>query len=90
MPLKTNTYLNFYDGETKWIIFLIKDNDLLKKHNGIWNSVSNSIKKNLTILKKVLKTKIRSYGHEATDFHSKKVNEAGSILVITFWNFTMF
>ena len=57
MPLKTNTYLNFYDGETKWIIFLIKDNDLLKKHNGIWNSVSNSIKKNLTILKKVLKTK---------------------------------
>ena len=27
--------------------FLIEDDELLKKYNGIWNKVSNSIKKEL-------------------------------------------
>ena len=56
--------------------FLTKYDDLLKKFNGIWNKVSNSIKKELDCepiyIKKFLKTKIRSYGDEDTDFHSKK------------------
>ena len=42
-----STYVTSYDGETKQIIFLIKDDKLLKKCNDIWNKVSNIIKKNL-------------------------------------------
>ena len=42
-----STYVTGYDGETKQIIFLIKDDKLLKKCNDIWNKVSNIIKKNL-------------------------------------------
>ena len=34
-----------YDAEAKWMIFLIKYDDLLKKYNDIWNKVSNNIKK---------------------------------------------
>ena len=29
------------------MFFSIEDDELLKKYNGIWNEVSNSIKKNL-------------------------------------------
>ena len=32
---KTSAYINIYDGETKWMIFLIKGDELLKKYNGI-------------------------------------------------------
>ena len=35
---KTNTYVKSYDGETKWIYFLIGDDKFLKKHNDIWNN----------------------------------------------------
>ena len=61
---KYSDYVKHCDGETKWINFLIKDDDLLKKY--ISNKVSNSIKKELDcklIFKKhFLKTKRRSYG----------------------------
>ena len=43
MPLKTSTYVKSYDGETKWMNFLNKDGDLLKKIYHILNKVSNSI-----------------------------------------------
>ena len=62
--------------------FSIKNNDLLKKYNDIWNKVSNSIKKELDrepgYNKKFLKTKIESYGDETTDFHDKEMPRAGS------------
>ena len=32
-------------GETKYISFLIKDDELLEKYNEIWEKVKNSIKK---------------------------------------------
>ena len=38
---------NIYDVETKWMKFLIKDVDMLKKHNDTWNKVSNNIDKQL-------------------------------------------
>ena len=38
MVPKTSTYVNTYDSETKWITFQIKDYDLLKKYNSIWNN----------------------------------------------------
>ena len=31
--------------ETKYMSFLVKDNQLLEKYNEIWEKVSNSIKK---------------------------------------------
>ena len=51
--------------ETKYMSFLIKDNELLEKCNEIWGKVTNSIKKELNsesvYNKKYLKTKIKSY-----------------------------
>ena len=35
MLLKTREYVKSYDGQTKWIYFLIKDDDLLEKFNTI-------------------------------------------------------
>ena len=43
----TNAYVKSYDGQTKWMNFLIEDDDLLKKYNTIWDKVSTDIKKNL-------------------------------------------
>ena len=33
------------DEQTKWMCFLIEDNDLLEKCNTIWDKVSTDIKK---------------------------------------------
>ena len=46
MFLKTSAYVKCYDGQTKWMYFLIKGDDLLEKYNNIWNTVSADIKKN--------------------------------------------
>ena len=34
-----------YDEKTKWMYFLIEDDDLLKKYNTIWDKVNADIKK---------------------------------------------
>ena len=39
---KVSAYVKRCDDGTKWIKFLIKDEELLKKNNDIWNKVSNS------------------------------------------------
>ena len=69
------------------MMMIIKSNyyaSCLQKKNisyDIWNKVSNSIKKELDcqpICNKIfLKTKTRSYGDETTDFHTRKLPEAG-------------
>ena len=41
---KTITYVKSYVGQTKWMYFLIEDNDLLEKYNIIWGKVSAGIK----------------------------------------------
>ena len=41
---KTSAYVNYYDGKTKWIYFLIEDDDLLEKYNAIWDKVSADVK----------------------------------------------
>ena len=38
-------YLKSYDGPTKWMYFLIENNELLEKYNAIWDIVSANIKK---------------------------------------------
>ena len=42
---KTSAYVKCYDGEGKWMTFLIRDDKLMKKHKKIQNKVTNSIKK---------------------------------------------
>ena len=42
---KTGTYVKRYDDETKWMYFLIEDDEFIKKCNDIWNKASDSIKK---------------------------------------------
>ena len=44
---KTVTYEKGYDGQTKWMYFLIRDDKLLEKYNNIWGKVRADIKKNL-------------------------------------------
>ena len=42
---KSSIYVKTYDGKTKWMYFLTEDNDLLEKHDIIWDKVSVDIKK---------------------------------------------
>lgn len=78
---KTSAFVRSYDNETKFW-FLVKDVELFKKNTDYLIKVSISINKRQDCksfdIKNVLKTTIRSYGDEATDFHSKNIPEAGS------------
>ena len=42
---KTSTYIKSYDGQTKWMYFSNKNDDLLEKYNTIWDKVSADVKK---------------------------------------------
>ena len=42
---KTRTYVKSYDGQTKWMYFLIEDDDLLEKYYTICDKASANIKK---------------------------------------------
>ena len=42
---KSSAYVKRYDGQSKWMHFLIEDDDLLGKYNTIWDKVSNDTKK---------------------------------------------
>ena len=57
-----SAYIKSYDGETKWMYFLIEDGELLKTYNNIWNEVGNRIRKEFVsepiYNEKFLKTKI--------------------------------
>ena len=44
---KTSEYVNSYDGQSKWMHFLIEDDDLLEKYDTVWDKVSADIKRNL-------------------------------------------
>ena len=61
---------------------MIEDDDLLEKYNTIWDKVSADIKSELdsepVYNKEFLKTKIKSYGDEVTDFYDKEIPKVGS------------
>ena len=61
---------------------MIKDDDLLKKYNAIWDKVSADIKKEFdskpVYNKKYLKTKIKSHGDEVADFYDKEIPKVDS------------
>ena len=62
--------------------FLIEDHELLKKCNTNCNKVSSETKKEFhskpVYNKTFLKTKLNSFGDEATDFHDKEMTKGGS------------
>ena len=62
--------------------FLIEDDDLLEKYNSIRDKVSADIKKEFdsepVYNKNFLKTKIKSYGDEVTDFYDKEIPKMNS------------
>ena len=60
---KTSTYVKKYTVETKWMYFLIEDDELLEKHNDSWNKVSNSIKNNLLATPLILSDLIKRSAH---------------------------
>ena len=70
-------------------IFLIEDDDLCEKFNTIRDKVSSDIKKEFDsepVYNQIfLKTKIKSYGDDVTDFYDKeipKVNSNHTCLVV--------
>ena len=69
--LKLNEYVFWLKNLTCWKI---------NGDNDIWNKVSNSITKELDCEsiynKRFLKTKIKSYSDEATNFHTRQLLEA--------------
>ena len=42
---KTSAYVKSYDEQTKWMTFLIKDDELLEKHDTTSDKVSADVKK---------------------------------------------
>ena len=44
---KASNYVKIYDGQIKWIYFLIEGDDLLEKYNTVRDKVSNDIKKRI-------------------------------------------
>ena len=79
---KTCAYVKSYDGQTKWMYYLIEDDDLLEEYNTIWDKVSGNIKKEFdskhVYSKSFLKTKIKSHGDEVTDFYDKEIPKVNS------------
>ena len=44
---KTRAFVKSYDSQTKWMCFLIEDDELLEKYKTSWNKVSAEIKKEI-------------------------------------------
>ena len=77
-----SAYVKRYDsGATKWMSFLIENEQLIGKYNDIWNKISNSIKTEFhsksIYNKKSLKTKINTYSNKPKDFHDKEILKVG-------------
>ena len=79
---KTSAYVKSYDGQTKWMYFLIEDDDLLEKYNTIWDKVKTDTKKEFdsepVYNKEFFKTKIKSHSDVVTDFYDKKLPKVES------------
>ena len=42
---KMNGYVKYFDSNNKYMIFLVHDEELLKKYNEIWDKISNLLQK---------------------------------------------
>ena len=56
MHPKISSYVKSYDGQTKWMYFLIENDELLEKYNTIWDKDGADIKQNLIASLSVIKT----------------------------------
>ena len=65
---KISTYVKGYDGKSKWMYFLIEDDNLFEKYNAIWYKVSADIKEEFdsksVYNEKLLNTKINFHDKE--------------------------
>ena len=79
---KSSACVKSYDGQTKWMYFLIEGDNLLEKYNTTWDQVSADIKKEFdsesVYNKEFLKTKIKSHVDELTDFYDKEIPKVDS------------
>ena len=75
-------YVKSYDGQTKWMYFLIEQDNFLTKYNAIWDKVSTNMKQECNsdpvYNKTFVKTKTKSMGAAATAFHDKKIPKMDS------------
>ena len=73
---KTRAYVKSYNGQTKYMYFLNKNDGLLGKYKTILDKVNADTKKNLiatmSAIKNFLKTKLKSIGDEVRDFCDKE------------------
>ena len=63
---KTSVFVKSYDKKTKWIYFLIEDDDSSEKYSTIWDKVSADIKKEFDS-EQVYNKNLKSYGNEVRD-----------------------
>ena len=72
---KISAYVKSYDGQAKLMYFLIEEMNYQK--NTIWDKVSAYIKKEFDSEPIYNKNyfKIKSHGHEVTDFYDKKIHK---------------
>ena len=72
MLLKTSAYVKSYDGQTKWMHFLLEDDDVLWKYNAIWDKLNGDIIKEFgskpVYNKEFLKAKTKSQGDEVRSY----------------------
>ena len=70
-------YVKIYDGKTKWMYFLIEDDQLLQRYNTIWDKASADTKNEFdsepVYDKNYLKAKVKSHDDKVTDFCDKKI-----------------
>ena len=78
---KTRAYVKSYDGQTKWMYFLIEDYGLLEKY-AIRDKVRADISKEFdskTVYNNIfLRTKIKFFDDKVTDSYDKEVPKVGS------------
>ena len=91
---KTSANVKGYDGQTRWMHFLIKNDYLLERYNTILDKVNADIKKEFNnepvYNKEYLKTKIKSHSDEVTAFYNKEFPEVDSrhtCLAVISWDF---
>ena len=74
---KISAYVKRYDGQTKWMYFLVKDDDILQKYKTIKDKVIADAKKEFdsqpVYNKNFLKVKIKSHGDKVTGFYDKRI-----------------
>ena len=79
MLAETSAYVKSNDGQTKWVYFLIEDDDLLVKYTTIWNKASVDIKKQFdSKLVYNFENKNKSYVDEVTNIYDKEISKADS------------